>query len=170
MPHRPRSQPWPDIRAFYADLARERHWQIEPMLDLVQFIEKSPYASGLFPYTSHADLHVGRVADFACGDNELTIVYDTKAKKFKFTISSAKMTWSLGLPSALSMRGRASWFTSCTRGCAGFMKARPNGRCLSASGRSESEEARRRARPNPSIERTPKSQLRCLSVSAHVER
>ena len=24
--------------------------------------------------------------------------------------------------------------------------------------------------PNPSIERTPKSQLRCLSVAAHVER
>ena len=26
------------------------------------------------------------------------------------------------------------------------------------------------ATPNPSIERTPKSQLRCLSVAAHVER
>ena len=30
--------------------------------------------------------------------------------------------------------------------------------------------SRPRAEPNPSIERTPKSQLRCLSVAAHVER
>jgi hypothetical protein len=85
MPHRPRSQPWPAIHAFYADLARKPGWEIEPMVDLVRFIQKSPYAHGLFPYTSPADLHVGRVANFACGDNELTIVYDMKAKTFKFT-------------------------------------------------------------------------------------
>ena len=85
MAHRPRSHSWQEIRGFYEEFAQEPDWQIEPMIELVRFISESPYASGLFPYTSHTDLHIGRASGFACGDSELTIVYDQNEKTFKFT-------------------------------------------------------------------------------------
>ncbi len=85
MSHRPHSHAWQEILAFYQELAQKSGWHIEPMIDLVRFIAESPYARSLFPYTSHADLHIGRVSHFASGDGELTIVYDQQAKTFRFT-------------------------------------------------------------------------------------
>jgi hypothetical protein len=90
MQHTPRSLPWDEVRSFYKDLAQKPGWRIEPLVDLVGFLAESPYARGLFPYTSHADLHIGRVRNFACGDNELKIVYNQENEAFIFTYQQRK--------------------------------------------------------------------------------
>jgi hypothetical protein len=85
MQHTPRSLSWKEVRDFYEDLAQKPDWKIEPLVDLVKGLATSQYAASLFPYTSHADLHIGRVRDFACGDNELTVAYSQENETFKFT-------------------------------------------------------------------------------------
>ena len=55
------------------------------MLKLVEYIDSSPYAIGLFGATSHDELHVSRVSDFARGDNDLCIRFDPEAREFIFT-------------------------------------------------------------------------------------
>src|SRR5436190_830596 len=57
----PRSLSWNEVLGFYEDLAQKPGCRIEPLVDLVRFLAESPYARSLFPYTSHADLHIGRV-------------------------------------------------------------------------------------------------------------
>jgi hypothetical protein len=85
MQRTPRSLSWEEVRDFYADLARRPGWKIAPLVELVEFLSASPYAIGLFPYTSHADLHIGRVRNFACGDNDLSVTYNQRANTFTFT-------------------------------------------------------------------------------------
>ena len=85
MTHRFHTQKWPEVVAFYEQLMNEHSWPIEPMLDLVRFMASSRYADVLFPCTSHDLLHIGRMADFSPGDNELQIKFDLRANRFKFT-------------------------------------------------------------------------------------
>ena len=80
-----RTLPWSDVVSFYTGLVREHSWHIEPMLELVQFLAGSPYAPGLFPYTSHDKLCLGRVADFTSGDSELQIQFNSLTRCFAFT-------------------------------------------------------------------------------------
>ena len=54
------------------------------MLDLIRFLAESPYASGLFPYTSMDKLCLGRVPDFSWFDNELRIEFNSSNHSFKF--------------------------------------------------------------------------------------
>lgn len=80
-----RTLPWPDVVSFYGELVHAHSWHIEPMLELVQFVAGSPYAPGLFPYTSHDRLCLGRTADFTAGDGELQIQFNPGAQSFTFT-------------------------------------------------------------------------------------
>lgn len=82
---RVRTQPWSEVVAFYAGLVDEAGWPIEPMLALVRFLANSPYAAGLFPYTSHDILGIGRAADFTSGDSELKVHFNFKTQTFAFT-------------------------------------------------------------------------------------
>lgn len=80
-----RTRPWPQTVSFYDDLVHNHGWRIEPMLALVQYLATSPYAAGLFAYTSHDKLCIGRVADFTAGDNELQIQFNPTTQSFVFT-------------------------------------------------------------------------------------
>jgi len=98
----PRSLSWEEVQGFYVDLAKKLGWKIEPLVDLVDYLTTSPYASSLFPYTSHADLHVGRTRDFSRGDNELTVSYSQNSKTFTFTYQQREddlHPWSVECPS-----------------------------------------------------------------------
>jgi hypothetical protein len=85
MQHTPRSLSWEEVRGFYEHLAQKPDWKIEPLVNLVKYLAASQHAGGLFPHTSHADLHIGRVRNFACGDNEVTVAYSQETETFKFT-------------------------------------------------------------------------------------
>ena len=80
-----RTLKWPDVVAFYAELAQDPAWRFAPMLALVQFLASSRYATALFPRTSHDLLRIGRVADFNPGDGELQIKFDGPTQRFRFT-------------------------------------------------------------------------------------
>jgi hypothetical protein len=58
---------WPQLRKFYAGLARDRA-ALAGMLSLVSQIEESRYAAGIFGWTSHADLQVTQYANAVHGD------------------------------------------------------------------------------------------------------
>ncbi len=76
---------WPAITSFYRGLIDQHGWKIEPMLDLVEYVSRSPYATSLFAATSHDQLHIGRVQDFVCGDNDLTVAFDPNTRQFLFS-------------------------------------------------------------------------------------
>jgi hypothetical protein len=82
---RVRTLPWTTITAFYSALVNEHAWRSEPMLSLVQFLGHSPYASGLFAYTSHEILCVGRSENFLAGDGELRIRFEPSNQTFTFS-------------------------------------------------------------------------------------
>jgi len=79
------STSWPEAVGFYRALVEENASQFQPMLSLVEFLASSRYAASLFPCASHEALLIGRVANFAAGDNELQIQFDGKLQRFKFT-------------------------------------------------------------------------------------
>ena len=81
------TQSWHEIAEFYRALANQDGWDIEPLVQLVQHIETSPYARGLFGATSHDELHIGRVENFAVRDNELRVNFDQRERKFHFTFT-----------------------------------------------------------------------------------
>jgi len=76
---------WSEVRQFYQELVQRHGWPLESMLELVELLEKSSYAGGMFPFTSHESLHIGRVPNFARGDNELEIQFNPSNKSFVFT-------------------------------------------------------------------------------------
>jgi hypothetical protein len=80
---RTRTRAWSSIVEFYGDLVREG-WRVEPMLELATLLASPPYRDGLFAYTSHEVLCVGRVEDFAPGDGELQIRYNPQGGSFRF--------------------------------------------------------------------------------------
>jgi hypothetical protein len=51
---------WAEVKEFYQSLA-DQHPRLSPMLRLVEAVESSRYASGLYPWTSMADLCVQQV-------------------------------------------------------------------------------------------------------------
>jgi hypothetical protein len=94
---RSHTQPWPQIVSFYADLVQESCWAFEPMVALVEFIASPPYAEGLFAYTSHATLCIGRSKDFETCDNELKIQFIAATNTFHFTYmqhAADRSSWS----------------------------------------------------------------------------
>jgi hypothetical protein len=76
---------WPEIVAFYAELAKERGQALQPMLSLVGFLASSRYARSLFPRVSDSTLRIARVSNFEAGEGELQIRFDEKAQTFWFT-------------------------------------------------------------------------------------
>ncbi len=64
------------------------------MLALVEFLAVSPYASGLFAYTSHDKLCLGRVLDFDAGDGELQIQFAPLTQSFNFTYLQSQADFS----------------------------------------------------------------------------
>jgi hypothetical protein len=80
-----RTLPWSEVVTFYSGLVKANTWRIEPMLALVQFLANSQYAPGLFAYTSHDKLCLGRVVDFVAGDSELQIQFNSQTQSFTFT-------------------------------------------------------------------------------------
>jgi hypothetical protein len=85
MTYRFRTKPWPEIARLYEDFVHQHAWPFQPMLELVQFIASSRYSSSLFACTSHDLLHIGRVADFTPGDNELQVKFNGSTQRFLFT-------------------------------------------------------------------------------------
>ena len=115
------TRPWPEISEFYSGLVRDHHWQVEPLLELVQYLATSPYASGLYAYTSHATLCLGRCANFTASDGELRVAFDPSTKAFTFTYTqspadSLPWTRTCATEESLSvlrhvLHRRLGWFT-----------------------------------------------------------
>lgn len=76
--------PWEKIVKHYRDCIEEYHWRYEPMLRLVESLAASPFASELFPHTSHHTLLITDNEQFHRDDNELLISYDSQNRKFEF--------------------------------------------------------------------------------------
>jgi len=80
-----RTSSWKEVASFYEGLVREHGWQLEPMLELVRYVQKSSYANSLFPCTSLDLLRIGRVPDFTQNDAELQVRFDGPSQSFTFT-------------------------------------------------------------------------------------
>jgi hypothetical protein len=85
LPNRLRTSAWAEVEHFYERLVNESAWPFASMLELVRFVASSPYASALFPATSHEVLLLGRVANFVRGDSELQVKFDGTSQTFLFT-------------------------------------------------------------------------------------
>ena len=81
------TQPWHEVAEFYRALAKHDGREIEPLVQFVHYIEASPYSRSLFGATSHDELHIGRVANFAAHDNELSVKFDQNKREFHFTFT-----------------------------------------------------------------------------------
>jgi hypothetical protein len=79
-----RTLPWSNVLDRYKEL-RESGQANQPMVDLVQYMESSRYATALFPSLSDDLLRIGRVADFTPGDMELQIGFSIPTQRFTFT-------------------------------------------------------------------------------------
>jgi hypothetical protein len=95
-----RTVPWSEVEARYAKLAALPAWDIAPMCSLVAYLAQSPYADGLFPFTSMDVLCLGRVRDFADEDGQLRVQFDRRTQRFEFTYLQA--------PFAKPWRGRCA--------------------------------------------------------------
>lgn len=95
--HKRSALKWPDIIEFYNELNNGHGWNIKPLINLVIEIEKSPYAQGLLPSTSHDVLYIAQ-SENALGDiPRLKIELDQKKQEFKFTYENShiiKEWWS----------------------------------------------------------------------------
>jgi hypothetical protein len=80
-----RTLPWPEVRRFYEELAQDHGWPFEEMAKLVSYLEASPYAGALFPYTSHEVLHISRTSNPTIGDGDLQIEFNPSNRTFIFT-------------------------------------------------------------------------------------
>lgn len=82
--YRLKTTPWAEIAGFYRDLVQNHGWPIQPMLDLVSFIERSSYSQSLFACTSHELLLVTRVPDPYADECRLEIRFDRVSQSFMF--------------------------------------------------------------------------------------
>jgi hypothetical protein len=86
---RTRTVPWNEVVDWYEQL-RRKGWQLDSMLQLIRFLASSDYAAGLFAYTSHDVLGLGRVADFGAGDAELRVEFNLVRQVFRFSYSQGE--------------------------------------------------------------------------------
>jgi hypothetical protein len=75
---------WPDVIRFCEDIIDEPKRSYAPMLELVQFLARAPYASGLFPRIAGGALCVGKSAVFTPDDDELQVSFDEAGQMFTF--------------------------------------------------------------------------------------
>lgn len=55
-----KSKSWSEIISFYRNLNEVHGWNIQPMVQLVEAINSSHYANGIFALTSHAKLCISQ--------------------------------------------------------------------------------------------------------------
>lgn len=84
------SRTWPEMVESYRGLAEGGGHQ-GPMLDLVEFIAGSPYASGLFPLESMFELCLSRTRGVRWRHGMLSILYDASVGQFVFTYFEESM-------------------------------------------------------------------------------
>lgn len=79
-----RTVPWNEVVDWYQQLC-QAGWKLEPLLELVRFLSGSGYSAGLFAYTSHDALGLGRVTDFGARDAELRVEFNLVRQVFRFS-------------------------------------------------------------------------------------
>src|SRR3954471_23505997 len=83
------SRVWPEVVGFYRALVEVPGWDLQPMLELIEEIATSPYATGLFPATSLARLCLARTRTIRWNHEMLTVQYDPVGGRFLFVYFEA---------------------------------------------------------------------------------
>jgi hypothetical protein len=105
------SRPWPEVVEFYRALVVDSGWDLRPMLELIEKIASSPYATGLFPATSLARLCLARTRTIRWNHEMLTVQYDPVGGRFLFEYFEASPSpkpWVTSCPAAEG-RARLEW-------------------------------------------------------------
>jgi hypothetical protein len=79
-----RSRSWDEIVSSYRHLSDDHGWRLGPMMELVDFVASSPYATALFPTTSHDRLCIARTRVIRWNHQMLTVRFDPNAERFLF--------------------------------------------------------------------------------------
>jgi hypothetical protein len=77
-------QSWDEVVSVFRHLVDDCGWKVRPMLELVEFVASSPYATALFPTTSHDRLCLSRTRVIRWHHEMLMVQFDPDAEGFRF--------------------------------------------------------------------------------------
>jgi hypothetical protein len=82
-----KSRPWTEVAEFYRDLTERHGWDMQPMLQFVERIAGSGYATGIHPATSMATLLMAQHPKFVRHQNTLSVHFQKGRFVFEYSES-----------------------------------------------------------------------------------